>query len=94
MLVIGEIKCLHCGHASGQWVGEGGTPLVLSGFRPPEGKPAPEGDPGSLVRCSRCDGSVFLNEATAVINSTRLRRIKRLREQIAAIDARQRRSAA
>jgi hypothetical protein len=40
------------------------------------------------VRCGRCDGPVFLEDLEPVISSYRLRRIRRLREQIAAIDAR------
>lgn len=85
MLVIGEVKCLHCGFENGRWVGAKGAPLAISGLRnhtPGEGH-----EPSDLIRCVRCEGPVFLDDATMVINSARLRRIRRLREQIAALDA-------
>jgi len=85
MLVIGEVKCLHCGFENGRWVGAKGAPLTNSGFRNESAAEAAE--PGDLIRCSRCDGPVFLDDASTVINSSRLRRIRRLREQIAALDA-------
>ena len=87
MLVKGDVKCLHCGFISGTWVGAGGAPLTISGFKPPEGQPAPAADPNCTLHCGRCDGPVFLDDASSVINTYRLRRIKRLREQIAALDA-------
>lgn len=84
MLVIGNIKCLHCGFENGRWVGQKGTPLTVSGLRNPAA-PA-DMDPASLVRCARCEGPVFLDDASLVNNSSRIRRIRRLREQIAALD--------
>ena len=84
MLVIGDVKCLHCGFENGRWVGAKGSPLTLSGLR--NSTRADYDDPAALVRCARCDGPVFLDDASAVINSSRLRRIRRLREQIAALD--------
>lgn len=33
MLVMGDIKCLHCAHVSGRWVGAKGAPLTVSGLR-------------------------------------------------------------
>ena len=85
MLVIGDIKCLHCAHISGRWVGPKGAPLTISGLR--NHVRSEDEDPAALVRCSRCEGPVFLDDASLVISSTRLRRIRRLREQIAALDA-------
>ena len=85
MLVIGDIKCLHCAHISGRWVGPKGTPLTVSGLR--NHILSDNEDPSDLVRCSRCEGPVFLDDASLVISSYRLRRIRRLREQIAALDA-------
>ena len=83
-MVNRDIKCLHCGFDNGRWVGPKGTPLTLSGLRNRE--TSEEEDLASLVRCSRCEGPVFLDDASMVINSSRLRRIRRLREQIAALD--------
>jgi len=99
MLVVGDVKCLHCGYLSGQWVGLSGAPLTLEGFRPAQ--PLQPGEPGTaagldaaaLMRCFRCAGPVFLDEATAVSNSSRLRRIRRLREQIAALEDHKKRAA-
>lgn len=84
MLVIGEIKCLHCGFENGRWVGAKGAPITVSGLR--DRTAAIGEDPGALVRCARCDGPVFLDNADMVINSARLRRIRRMREQLAALD--------
>ena len=93
MLVQGELKCLHCGYISGSWIGQGGTPLVPDGFRGPDTGAIPRVDTAGIVHCSRCLGPVFLDEVSPVISATRLRRIQRLRAQIAAIDARKRRAA-
>jgi hypothetical protein len=85
MLVKGDIKCLHCGHISGQWVGEGGTPLTFAGFRGPTPIDTPE--PSAVIHCRRCCGPVFLDDAALVRNSYRLRRIARMRRQLALYDA-------
>ena len=88
MLVTGDVKCLHCGFISGRWVGASGAPVNVSGLRQPVGEPAAATTSGDdAVRCGRCEGPVFLDDPTLVISSTRLRRIRRLREQIAAFDA-------
>jgi hypothetical protein len=86
MLVIGDVKCLHCGFVTGRWVGPKGTPLIAAGLkdRVPEARQAA---PEDLVRCGRCEGPVFLDDASLVTSSYRLRRIRRMREQIAAMDA-------
>ena len=81
MLVRGDIKCLHCGHISGDWVGVNGAALTMAGLRSPN-KPA-DADPATVVRCLRCDGPVLLDDATQLISSYRLRRIQRLRDQLA-----------
>lgn len=91
MLVKGDVKCLHCGYISGQWVGPSGAPLTFSGFT--SERHAPPADPAAPIRCARCDGPVLLDDAGLVISSHRLRRIRRLREQIAALEARRNRAA-
>ena len=89
MLVKGDVKCLHCGFISGSWVGQKGAPVTAAGFRPGAALPdTPAADANAVVRCARCDGSVFLEDLEPVISTYRLRRIQRLREQIAALDAR------
>jgi hypothetical protein len=85
MLVIGDVKCLHCGFISGRWVGSKGAPLTISGLRNRELEP--DEDPATPVRCARCEVPVFLDDDSIVISIHRLRRIRRLREQIAALDA-------
>ena len=88
MLVQGDLKCLHCGFISGQWVGEKGAPLAVSGIRPVT---RPPGDPDAPVRCRRCDGPVYLEDASAVASSRRISRIRRLRAQLADIETAKRR---
>ena len=91
MLVKGDAKCLHCGHISGQWVGPSGAPLTAAGLS--SGSAASGNDSPGPLRCARCDGPVFLEDASLVISSYRLQRIRRLRDQIAALDARRRHAA-
>ena len=82
MNVRGEIVCLHCGHANGSWTGPAGTALTYRGCAAiPEGV-APE----EHVRCQRCGGSVFLDGATHISALDRVRRIRRLRRQLASWD--------
>lgn len=85
MLVIGNVKCLHCGFENGRWVGQKGALLTVRGLR--DRQPVADEDPSALVHCSRCAGPVFLDDASPVVNNSRLRRIRRLREQIAALDS-------
>lgn len=87
MLIKGDVKCLHCGFVSGAWVGPNGVPLTFAGFRP--SPPAEPRDPGEPIQCLRCRGPVVLEGATPVLSSRRIQRIRRLREQIAALEAEQ-----
>ena len=87
MLVKGDVKCLHCGFISGHWVGAKGSPVTVSGYTPREVEIGSH-DGAAHVRCARCEGPVFLEDVEPVISSYRLRRIQRLRAQIAALDAR------
>ena len=82
MNVQGEIVCLHCGHANGNWAGVAGEPLTYRGCAA-----APQGTaPGDPVRCQRCGRSVYLDAATHTSTSARARRIRLLRRQLAAWD--------
>ena len=92
MMVMGDVKCLHCGFVTGHWVGQQGTPLTVAGLRC-EGTGGSRTAAEELVRCGRCAGPVFLDEVSLVTSSYRLRRIRRMREQIAAMDARRDRAA-
>lgn len=86
MLVKGDVKCLHCGFISGQWVGPSGAPLTFAGMNDAGARAG--ADKEAMLRCNRCGGPVLLDEVTPVISGERLRRIHRLREQLAELDAR------
>ncbi len=71
MLVKGDAKCLHCGFVTGPWVGRKGAALIMQGL---DAAKRPAGaDFAALVRCARCDGPVFLEDAEPVVSSRRLR---------------------
>jgi hypothetical protein len=61
---IADVKCYHCGHISGHIVGVRGAPLRVANFVPRRGYAGPAVRPGSRLRCERCSGPVFLEEAT------------------------------
>lgn len=88
MIMQGDVKCLHCGFVSGQWIGESGSPVTAKGFHPNQGS-APE-ESNDNIHCSRCEGPVVLDAPSPLISSRRIRRIRRMRAQIAAMDAEQR----
>ncbi len=94
MLVQGDITCLHCGFDGGVWTGERGSALTYSGLRAQDG--AVRGAPDEQIRCQRCQGPVLFGNIRAAVTPQRLRRIQRMREQLARYDeeARRRRSAA
>jgi len=67
MQVIGDVKCYHCGHVSGQVEGTRGQRLVLQAFRP---RPGYQGQPpsnGERLRCERCSGPVYLEDLRPLI---------------------------
>ncbi len=84
MLVKGELKCLHCGFISGEWVGVNGAPLTVAGVS--AAQRAAEREPSTVVRCGRCAGPVFLEDVSMVVSTHRIRRIRRMRAQLAALD--------
>jgi hypothetical protein len=64
-LVIADVKCYYCGHISGQLRSRRSTNSGRSGrFVPRPGYSGPEVKPGSRIRCERCNGPVFLEDAT------------------------------
>ncbi len=66
MRVVGDVKCYHCGHVSGQIEGTRTDRLVLHSFIPREGyKGSPPG-PGDRIRCERCQGPIFLEDLQPV----------------------------
>ena len=66
MQVVGDVKCYHCGHVSGQIEGTRGDRLVLHRFRPRPGYQGPVPRPNERIRCERCHGSVYLEDLRPV----------------------------
>ncbi len=62
MEVVGDVKCYHCGHISGQIQGTRGDRLVLRAFKPRPGYKGPVPELGQTIRCDRCGGPVFLDD--------------------------------
>lgn len=62
MDVVGDVKCYHCGHISGQVEGTRTDRLVLRAFKPRPGYQGPVPGPGQRIRCERCSGPVFLED--------------------------------
>lgn len=65
MEMVGDVKCYHCGHISGQVEGTKESKrakLVLTTFNPRPGYDGPKVKPGDRLRCERCQGPVFLED--------------------------------
>jgi hypothetical protein len=62
--IVADVKCYHCGHISGQIFGRRHQPLKVGDFVPRPGYTGPEVKPGMRLRCERCQGPVFLEDAT------------------------------
>ena len=61
--MIADVKCYYCGHISGQVVRRRGQPLRISDFIPRPGYTGAVLEPGGRLRCERCHGPVFLEDA-------------------------------
>jgi hypothetical protein len=66
MQMVGDVKCYHCGHVSGEVEGTRTDRLVLHTFKPRPGYRGEVPRPGERIRCERCKGPVFLEELRAV----------------------------
>ncbi len=80
MKVVGDVKCYHCGHTSGQVEGTRGDRLVLHTFTPRPGYKGKVPGPNESIRCERCQGSVYLEDlrpAPAPLLSVALRDAKK-----------------
>jgi hypothetical protein len=62
--IVADVKCYFCGHISGQIFGIKHQPLRVSDFVPRQGYSGPAVRPGMKLRCERCHGPVFLEDAT------------------------------
>ena len=67
--VVADVKCYYCGHVSGQIVGSRHEPLRVTNFVPRPGYKGPEVKPGTRLRCERCQGPVFLEDASSAVAS-------------------------
>ncbi len=63
-LVVADVKCYYCGHISGQIAGLRGSSIRAGRFIPRPGYKGPEVTSNSRLRCERCKGPVFLEDAT------------------------------
>jgi hypothetical protein len=62
--IAADVKCYFCGHISGQIIGQRGKPLRLSSFVPRPGYTGTPPKRGAQVRCERCGGPTYLEDAT------------------------------
>lgn len=60
--LVGDVKCYHCGHISGQIIGYKDQPLKVENFVPRPGYTGAELRPGIRMRCERCNGPVYLED--------------------------------
>ncbi|HEU0072947.1 MAG TPA: hypothetical protein VFS30_02975 [Dehalococcoidia bacterium] len=67
--VVADVKCYFCGHVSGQIVGKRHEPLRVTNFVPRPGYTGPEVKQGTRLRCERCQGPVFLEDATGAMQT-------------------------
>lgn len=78
--IVADVKCYYCGHVSGQVIGVRNQPLRPSNFVPRPGYTGGELKPGDRLRCERCNGPVFLEDATpAVVTSSAMSELLRRR---------------
>ena len=61
-----DVKCYFCGHVSGQIIARRDQPLRVTDFVPRPGYTGAELRPGVRLRCERCSGPVFLEDAGPV----------------------------
>jgi DNA-directed RNA polymerase subunit RPC12/RpoP len=65
MQVTADVKCYYCGHVSGQIVGEREHP-ERGRFEPRPGFKGELPVPGQRIRCERCSGPVYLEDASPI----------------------------
>lgn len=66
MQMVGDVKCYHCGHISGQVEGTRTDRLVLHTFKPRPGYQGSMPRRGQRLRCERCQGPVYLEDLRSV----------------------------
>ena len=65
-IIVADVKCYFCGHISGKVATRHGKRIRASRFIPRPGYRGPEITTGSRLRCERCQGPVFLEDATRI----------------------------
>jgi hypothetical protein len=86
---IADVKCYFCGHVSGQMISRRDEPLKVTNFVPRQGYTGPAVQPGMRLRCERCRGPVFLEDAgsaivpTAAVDAALARRLAARRKKAA-----------
>jgi hypothetical protein len=71
---VADVKCYFCGHVSGQMLGYKDQPASAFVFVPrpgaaPTAMQATAAAQGARLRCDRCGGPVFLEDAGAAVSS-------------------------
>ena len=61
--LVADVKCYYCGHISGQIIANKKQPLKVENFIPRPGFTGEPLKPGDKLRCERCAGPVFLEDA-------------------------------
>jgi hypothetical protein len=79
---VADVKCYYCGHVGGQVIGRRNEPLRPENFLPRPGYSGPEMRAGERLRCERCRGPVFLEEAGPIVHQ-RLARDRLLKRRLA-----------
>ncbi len=62
MRLVGDVKCYHCGHVSGQIEATREEGLEVQSFKPRDGYKGKKPAAGEKLRCERCTGPVFLED--------------------------------
>jgi hypothetical protein len=68
--IIADVKCYYCGHVGGQMISRRNQPLKATDFVPRAGYKGEIPRPGARLRCERCLGPVFLEDAGSAIVPT------------------------
>lgn len=67
MKTVADVKCYHCGHISGEATLAPGSRTIVTAFRPAAGNcTSSAAIHDGHLRCCRCGGPVFLDEARDV----------------------------
>jgi hypothetical protein len=87
--LIADVKCYFCGHISGQIIAPRKKPIRIENFVPRPGFTGAPLRPGDRLRCERCGGPVFLEDAeplsfrTTVADEALKKRLATRREEAA-----------